>query len=68
MASKRAEVIAEIARLKQARAKTTSRHLKTDYGKAIRRKQKELDLYDIYQKEARYADRKAKESQSSGHR
>lgn len=53
MASKRAEVISEIARLKQARAKTTSRCLKTDYGKAIRRKQKELALYDYYHSEVK---------------
>lgn len=54
MVSKRAEVVAEIARLKQARAKTTSRYLKTDYGKAIRRKQKELALYDYYHREVKH--------------
>lgn len=48
---KREEFTAEIARLKQARQKTTSRHLKTDYGKAIRRMTRELKAYDMYQRQ-----------------
>lgn len=66
--NRRAEITAKIERLKQSSRKTHSEYLKRDYSKAIKRLKKELALYDIYQKEARYADRKAKESQSSCHR
>ena len=45
--------LTEIARLKQARAKTRSRYLKRDYGKAIRRKQRELAEFDYHQQEAK---------------
>ena len=45
----------EIARLKSAKKRTKSQHLKSDYGKAIRRMQNELRQYDIYQKEAQHA-------------
>ena len=51
--SRRAEMIAAIERLIEAREKTTSRYLKRDYTKAIKRKQKQLSIYDRFQQEAR---------------
>ncbi len=51
--NKREEFTAELARLKQARRRTTSRYLKTDYGKAIRRMTRELAEYDYHQQEAK---------------
>ena len=51
--NKREEFTAELARLKQARKRTTSRYLKTDYGKAIRRMTRELAEYDHHQQEAK---------------
>ena len=44
---------AEIDRMRNAMMQTSSFSLKTDYGKAIKRMQKELAIYDRYQKEAR---------------
>lgn len=40
----------EIIRLKQAKRRSKSHYLKMDYEKAIRRKQRQLALYDILQK------------------
>lgn len=42
----------EISRLKQAKRRSKSHYLKMDYEKAIRRKQKQLALYDILQKKS----------------
>lgn len=38
----------EISRLKDAIARTDSEYLKNDYGKALRRMEKELKEYDRY--------------------
>ena len=48
--TKRDEFRSEIRRLKIARQNTTSKALKTDYSKAIKRKEKELKIYDYYQR------------------
>ena len=40
--------VAEMERLKEAIAKTSSKHLKNDYTKALRKMQKELAEYDRY--------------------
>ena len=40
--------VAEIERLKAAIAKTNSEYLKRDYGKALKRMQRELRDYDRY--------------------
>ena len=40
--------VAEIERLKAAIAKTNSEYLKRDYGKALKRMQRELSDYDRY--------------------
>ena len=50
--TKREEAVAEIARLKEARRRSNSHQLKTDYGKAIRKKQNELRAYDRYRRQA----------------
>ena len=50
--TKREEAVAEITRLKEARRRSNSQHLKNDYGKAIRRKQNELRAYDRYRRQA----------------
>lgn len=42
--------IQEIRRLKQARDKTASGYLKRDYDKAIKRKKKELAIYEFNQR------------------
>ena len=44
------ELKTEIKRLKEARKNTTSKYLKTDYSKAIKRKEKELKIYYFYQR------------------
>ena len=40
--------VAEIERLKTAMEKTDSEYLKRDYGKALKRMQRELSYYDRY--------------------
>lgn len=42
--------VAEINRLKAARAKSNSKYLRKDYGKAISRMKKELAVYDMYKR------------------
>lgn len=49
---KREEFLAEIATMKAARRRSKSHHLKRDYEKAIRKMQKELKAYDMYQRQA----------------
>lgn len=44
------KLIDEIRRLKKAKRETSSSFLKTDYDKAIKRKKKELLIYDFYQR------------------
>lgn len=39
---------AEINRLEEAKRRSTSKHLKADYGKALRRMRAELREYDRY--------------------
>lgn len=51
MTSKRDEYKAEIRRLTAAAKTTNSRHLKTDYGKRIRRMKKELAEYDYHRRQ-----------------
>ena len=51
---KREEFLAEIATMKAARRRSKSHHLKSDYGKAVRRMQNELRTYDMYQRKARH--------------
>ena len=46
--SKRDELCLEIRRLKKAKQETSSKYLKTDYDKAIRRLIRELKTYDFY--------------------
>ena len=46
---------AEICRLEDAKRRSTSEHLRKDYGKAIRRMRAELREYDRYKQEARKA-------------
>lgn len=48
--TKRSEYKAEIRRLTAAAKRTTSKYLKIDYSKRIRRMKKELAEYDYYQK------------------
>lgn len=43
---------AEICRLEEAKRRSTSEHLRKDYGKAIRRMRAELRAYDKFKKEA----------------
>lgn len=45
--------INEIKRLQDALRRTRSPYLKRDYEKAIKRKQKALRAYEMYQREAR---------------
>ena len=42
---------AEIIRLEEAKRRTTSEHLRRDYGKAIRRMRAELRQYDRFKQE-----------------
>ena len=42
--------VAEIERLKTAMEKTDSEYLKRDYGKALKRMQRELRDYDRYKR------------------
>ena len=44
----REELVAEIERVKAALDKTTSRKLKRDYGKHLKRAQRELAYYDKF--------------------
>ena len=46
---------AEINRLEDAKRRSTSEHLRRDYGKALRRMRAELREYDEFKKEARKA-------------
>lgn len=46
----RKQHLAEIERLKIALEKTKSPHLKKDYTKAIKRKERELKQYDFFHK------------------
>ena len=46
MVKSKEELIKEIERLEIAIAKTESKYLKADYGKAVKRKRKELRKYD----------------------
>ena len=46
---------AEIDRLEDAKRRSTSEHLRRDYGKALRRMRAELREYDRYKQEARKA-------------
>lgn len=39
---------AEMERLEDAMKRTTSNHLKCDYGRALKRMRKELEEYDRY--------------------
>ena len=48
--SKREELCLEIRRLKKAKKETSSKYLKSDYDKAIKRLSKELAIYDFYMK------------------
>lgn len=48
--SRRDELCLEIRRLKKAKQETSSKYLKSDYGKAIRRLFRELKTYDFYMK------------------
>ena len=47
----REQIIAEIERVKKALAKTTSKKLKHDYGKHLKRLQQNLYYYDKRMKE-----------------
>ena len=47
--TKREEFCRQLATMKVARRRTKSHHQKTDYDKAIKRMQKELEIYDSYQ-------------------
>ena len=40
--------VAEMDRLKDAMRRTNSKHLRCDYGKRLKRMQKELEEYDRY--------------------
>ena len=42
---------AELNRLEEAKRRTTSEHLRRDYGKAIRRMRAELRQYDRFKQE-----------------
>ena len=54
MADKQREAFqAEINRLEDAKRRSTSEHLRTDYGKAIRRMRAELREYDRFKQEGR---------------
>ena len=54
MADKQREAFqAEIIRLEEAKRRSTSEHLRRDYGKAIRRMRAELRDYDRYKQEGR---------------
>ena len=44
--------IAEMRRLEEAISKTKSEKLRTDYGKALRRMQHELKIYDKYRRQS----------------
>ena len=44
---------AEIDRLEDAKRRTTSEHLRRDYGKAIRRMRAELRTYDRFKQEGK---------------
>lgn len=52
MNNQRELFINEMKRMKEAIKKTNSEKLKTDYSKALKRKQKQLRQYDEYRKEA----------------
>lgn len=47
----RNEFVAELQRLRESYNKTRSRFLKRDYGKAIKRMERDLREYDSYRKE-----------------
>ena len=49
--TKRSEYKAEIRRLTAAAKRTTSKYLKIDYSKRIRRMKKELAEYDYHQRQ-----------------
>ena len=49
--TKRAEYKADIRRLKEAAKKSRSKYLKIDYGKRIRKMQKELAEYDYHRRQ-----------------
>lgn len=52
MADKQREAFqAEIVRLEEAKRRSTSEHLRRDYGKAIRRMRAELRDYDRFRQE-----------------
>ena len=54
MADKQREAFqAEINRLEDAKRRSTSEHLRKDYGKAIRRMRAELREYDRFRQEGR---------------
>ena len=54
MADKQREAFqAEIHRLEDAKRRSTSEHLRRDYGKAIRRMRAELRDYDRFKQEGR---------------
>jgi hypothetical protein len=44
----REKYVAEMDRLKDAMERTTSNHLRCDYGRALKRMRKELEEYDKY--------------------
>ena len=48
MDKRREKHVAEMDRLKDAMARTKSNHLRCDYGRALKRMQKELEEYDRY--------------------
>lgn len=50
--SKRDEYVAEIKRLEDASRQTTSKYLKSDYGKRLKKMKKELALYDLYRSQS----------------
>lgn len=49
--TKRDEFVTELQRLRDAYDKTKSKFLKRDYGKAIKRMERDLCEYDSYRKE-----------------
>lgn len=50
---KRKEFCRQIAKMREAQRRSNSHHLKRDYEKGIRRMQKELRTYDMYQRKAK---------------
>lgn len=47
----RDEFLTRIATMRSAQRRTKSHHLKRDYEKAIRKMEKELKAYDMYQRQ-----------------